>query len=227
MPVELSPALADLFPPGAVAAVLLEPGELAALLPEEALCMKRAVPKRMREFAAGRQCAHRVLAELGITEFAVLMAADRQPLWPPSIVGSITHTHEYCAAVAAERSRLLALGIDAELADSVAEELWPTICRESELMALQRLATGERARAATLVFSAKEAFHKCQYPLTGEWLGFEDVSIDLEMLGSSHGEFTVRPQRPLAFARRVPPPWTGSFLVDERFVSTGIGFEAG
>lgn len=226
MSVQLSPALADLFPPGAVATVLLEPGDLAALLPAEAACLKRAVTKRLREFAAGRQCAHRALEELGIRDFPLLMAVDRQPLWPDGVVGSITHTSGYCAAVVAERTRLCALGLDAELAGAVREELWPIICGESELVELARLAPSEQARTATLLFSAKEAFHKCQFPLTGEWLGFEDVSVALETLGTSHGEFTVSPQRSLALASHVPPPWRGRFLVGERVVSTGIGLAA-
>ena len=226
MPVELSPALTDLFPPGAVATVLLEPGDLAALLPAEAACLKRPVTKRLREFAAGRQCAHRALEELGIRDVPVPMAADRQPLWPEGVVGSITHTSGYCAAVVARRTRLQALGLDAELAAAVREELWPIICGESELAKLARQAPAQRARTATLLFSAKEAFHKCQFPLTGEWLGFEDIAVTIEMLGTSHGEFTISPQRPLALAARAPPPWRGRFLLDERLVSTGIGLVA-
>lgn len=223
MTVELSPAVADLFPAGAVAAVLLEPGDLATLLPAEAACLKRAVKKRLREFAAGRQCAHRALEELGVRDVAVLMAADRQPVWPGGIIGSITHTDGYCAAVVARRERLQAVGLDAELAAAVREELWPIICGELELAQLLRLASSRQASRATLLFSAKEAFHKCQFPLTGEWLGFEDVAITIETLGGSHGEFTVFPQRPLALAAHTPPPWRGRFFLDERLVSTGIG----
>ena len=31
---------------------------------------------------------------------------------------------------------------------------------------------------ATLFFSAKESFYKCQYPLTQQWVGFQDVEVE-------------------------------------------------
>jgi 4'-phosphopantetheinyl transferase EntD len=37
----------------------------------------------------------------------------------------------------------------------------------------------ERSTAATVIFSAKEAYYKCQYSLTRRWLDFQDVLIDM------------------------------------------------
>jgi len=105
-PADLSPTLSRLFLPGVVAADLRGPGDVKLLMPEEARYLGRAVPKRVREFAAGRLCARRALAEFGIVDFAVEVADDRQPVWPASMVGSITHTAGFCAAVAAERNRI-------------------------------------------------------------------------------------------------------------------------
>ena len=102
-PATLSPALAGLFPPGVVATELRETGDPHLLLPAEARYLGRAVPKRIGEFAAGRLCARRGLAEFGVVDFAVEMAADRQPIWPAALVGSITHTAGFCASVIAER----------------------------------------------------------------------------------------------------------------------------
>ncbi len=111
-PAVLSVPVGSLFPACAVAAELREPGDPALLLPEEAAFLGRAVPKRVREFAAGRLCARRALAEFGISDFPLRVADDRQAVWPSSMIGSITHTAGLCAAVVAERARIAALGLD-------------------------------------------------------------------------------------------------------------------
>src|SRR5271170_2846494 len=101
-PANLSTKLGNLFPPGAVVADLREPGDPELLLPVEATYLGRAVPKRVQEFTAGRLCARRALAEFGIVDFPIKVADDRRPIWPDSMVGSITHTAGFCAAVVAE-----------------------------------------------------------------------------------------------------------------------------
>src|SRR5258706_16095138 len=47
-------------------------------------------------------------------------------------------------------------------------ELWRSICTPSETAWLGSLPDSERLAAATLIFSAKEAFYKCQFALTQE-----------------------------------------------------------
>jgi len=123
----LSAALSSLLPHGALAAELRTPGDPALLLPEEAQHLARAVPQRIQEFAAGRLCARRLLAEFGVLDFPVKAAEDRQPLWPASLVGSITHTVGFCAAVVAERRHLRAVGIDCEVVGSVKAQVWRSI----------------------------------------------------------------------------------------------------
>src|SRR5579863_5143627 len=164
-PARLAMGLHGLFPAAVVGAELREPGDPSLLLPEEAACLGRAVPKRVQEFAAGRLCARRALAEFGVTDFPVRVASDRQPLWPEFLVGSITHTDGYCAAVVAERRRLSAIGVDCEVMGRVTRELWPSIFGPEESRWLNSLAQSERVAAVTLLFAAKEAFYKCQYPL--------------------------------------------------------------
>ena len=139
-PARLAMGLHGLFPAAVVGAEMREPGDASLLLPEEAACVGRAVPKRVQEFAAGRLCARRALAEFGITDFPVRVASDRQPLWPEFLVGSITHTDGYCAAVVAERCRLSAIGIDCEVIGRVTQELWPTILGPEEARWLDSLA---------------------------------------------------------------------------------------
>jgi enterobactin synthetase component D len=220
----LSTTFAALFPEDAVAAELRGFGDPSRLKPEEARSVERAVPKRRKEFAAGRQCARRALAELGLLDVAVLAAPDRQPIWPPEIIGSITHTAGLCAAVVSPSARLASIGVDTEICGAVKPELWPTICVAEESAWIGSLAPAERAAAVTLLFCGKEAFYKCQYPLTAERLGFDDVCLTVHAWGQGGGAFSVRPVRPLALFERpgARESLQGRYRLHEQFVSAGM-----
>jgi len=183
--------LVTLFPPGAVAAELREPGDPQLLLPAEAMYVRRAVPKRVREFAAGRLCARRALAEFGIVDFPIQVADDRQPVWPGSMVGSITHTAGYGAAVVSERRSAAALGLDSEVVGDVKAELWPRICVPTESAWVESLPASEQAAAVTLIFSAKEAFYKLQEAVTGKF-DLEVVASDATPFDASVGSLASR-----------------------------------
>jgi 4'-phosphopantetheinyl transferase EntD len=144
-PAALSQALSKLFPPGAIAADLRAPGEPELLLPAEAKALRGMVPKRAREYAAGRLCARRALAELGVVDFAAVTADDRQPIWPDSMVGSITHTAGFCAAVIAPRRCAAAMGIDSEWIGDVKPELWSRICVPREMEWVHSLPAPQQA----------------------------------------------------------------------------------
>lgn len=229
-PAQLAPAIAALFPAGVVVADLREPGNPDLLLPGEGEHLARAAPKRVREFAAGRACARRAMAELGIAPEALKVGQGRQPLWPSGFTGSITHTDDYCAAAVAPRTIAGALGIDTEIVGDVKADLWPSICTRAEMDRLEALPQRWRAIGATLIFSAKEAFYKSQYPLTGEFLGFHDVEVegwhdpqDLESLdGGGMGESFVRPTRSIAFERHAAAPFRARHRVIGRHLICGI-----
>jgi 4'-phosphopantetheinyl transferase EntD len=227
----LSADFQALFAPGVVAAALRGPGDVTQLLPAEADCLGRAAPQRVAEYAAGRQCARLALAQLGITGVAVLAAPDRRPVWPASVVGSITHTRGLCAAVVAPRSSFRGLGIDTEIIGNVHADLWPRICVPAEISWLESLAQHHRAAAAALVFAAKEAFYKCQSPLTDEWLRFADLAVqvtdfDAAMELAAPAVFRIIPQRPLRLAGIVNPPYLGRFRLHAEFVSAGVAFSS-
>jgi 4'-phosphopantetheinyl transferase EntD len=222
----MSNALANLFPPGVVAVELRESGDIASLSPAEAACVSRAVPKRVQEFAAGRQCARRALAEFGVMDFPLLVAPDRRPLWPDFLTGSITHTQGFCAAAVAERKRLSAIGIDSEVAGGVDASLWPTICVPQELAWLETLDGSARASAATVLFGAKEAFYKCQYPLFGQRLGFHHLHMVPLDWGRLRGALTVRPTRPVALIEAARVPLVVQYVFHEHFVSTAVAVPA-
>jgi enterobactin synthetase component D / holo-[acyl-carrier protein] synthase len=155
------------------------------LFPEELRLVASAVDKRRLEFARGRQCARAALRRLGLSDSPLLSGAQREPLWPAGVVGSITHTQGLCLAAVAWQSSYAGVGIDVEPALALEPALAQRIASEREMSALAAMPP---LLAARLVFSAKEAFYKCQFYRTRQFLDFFDVSIELE----PEGEFSAR-----------------------------------
>lgn len=147
------------------------------LYPGEASLVENAVEKRKREFAKGRECARRALTALGVEALPLLYGPRREPLWPEPVVGSITHTDTFCAAAVGLKRWCRGVGIDAEPDEALDDNLVDRIGRRDELAGVEaHLGVGVAAR---LLFSAKEAFYKCQYPSTGTFLSFADVVTEL------------------------------------------------
>ncbi len=217
-----SATLSALLPASVVVIERRLAGDPAELKPAEAHYVARARAKRLEEFAAGRACARTALAEFGLHDVALPAAADRQPIWPQGFAGSITHTQGFCAAAVARKSAVQALGIDSELVGAPTPDIWPTLCRAEELAWIESLAAGERPAAATLVFSAKEAFYKCQYALTSEWMDFHDLCIHTTDWGRPAGTFTAAPTRPLRIDTFVSEPLTGRYAFHQQFVSAAV-----
>ena len=183
-PAQLSPQLAELFPAGVIAVELTAEAHRSVLTENELRSITHCAAKRIEDFTRGRACARRGLAELGIDGFSLLSGEKREPLWPPATVGSITHTTGFAAAVVARSAQIEALGIDCEVIESVGEDLWERICTPQEQERLGLLPEAQAQRQAALIFAAKEAFYKCQFPLSREWVGFEDVSIEVHDNGT-------------------------------------------
>lgn len=76
--------------------------------------LSRAVVKRKSEFLAGRIVAKIALKHLDIIDFAVHIGEHRQPLWPPGIVGSISHTSDRAMCVLSRDEHNHSIGIDIE-----------------------------------------------------------------------------------------------------------------
>ena len=161
------------------------------LLPEERLLVSRAVAKRRQEFAAGRRCARRLLAQLGHPGLPILRNDDRSARWPEELVGSISHCAALCVVAVAQRSSLAALGVDVEPDAALEPPLWSKICTPGEIERLLGMApAAERGRIVRLVFSAKEATYKAVHSLVGEGFGFQDVELAIDW---ANGRFTPRP----------------------------------
>lgn len=156
---------------------LARAGATHDLWPEERHAMARATPERCAEFAGGRAAARAALRGIGLLPFAIPMAADRAPVWPHGVVGSISHHDGTCLAIAARRQRLAGLGLDLEARADLPGDLWPEILTgpEREWLAAQPLT--DRGLLARIVFSAKEATYKALYPVSGWIVGFDAMTI--------------------------------------------------
>jgi 4'-phosphopantetheinyl transferase EntD len=156
-------------------------GDLADLFPEEQRYMSSSssawAPGRQREFATARACARRALARLGVAPAALVPHADRSPGWPDGIIGSITHTHDLCLVAVARRGRLASLGIDVERVTAASTDIEELVCTPAERRWLDAQPAAQRGPHVRLFFSAKEAFYKCQYPLTRTYLDFQNVEL--------------------------------------------------
>ena len=173
-------AIRTLFPGSVVVEDALPSATDARLFPEEEAVIARAIEKRRREFTAGRACVRRAFAKLGVPAVAVPNDERRAPVWPDGVVGSISHTGDYCAVVVARRADVSAVGLDVEKDEGVAERLWERICTEEELAFVRARDAIERGWWVRLLFSAKESFYKCQYLVTEKYLGFHDVTVSLD-----------------------------------------------
>lgn len=151
------------------------------LFPQEHEHVVRAVPKRQAEFGTARVFARRALAQLGYPPIALHPRPDRSPRWPDGVVGTITHCEDFCAVAVARTADARGIGLDAEPDVGFEAALEPYTCTPHELRFLETQPAAERGRLAKLVFCAKEAFYKCQYPTTETFLEFLDVEVDFAL----------------------------------------------
>src|SRR6478735_999410 len=154
------------------------------LFPQELSLVASAVDKRRLEFGRGRQCARAALRRLGVPDAPLLSGEQREPLWPAGVVGSITHTHGLCVAAVGLRGIYAGVGIDVEPEAPLTRAIAERVATATEMSALDSL---PNLLAARVIFSAKEAFYKCQFYRSRQFLGFFDVSVMLE----AGGEFLV------------------------------------
>ena len=168
----------------------------ATLFPEEEEMIGGAVEKRRREFATGRACARRALAELGVAPQPIIPGPGGAPWWPPGILGSITHCEGYRACAVARDTDLLAIGIDAEPNRPLPPGLIADIALERESAWVGRLMR-ERPEVHwdRLLFCMKEAIYKAWFPRTGRALGFEDAIVSVDPAGGTFSARLATPDR--------------------------------
>ncbi|MGD2170458.1 MAG: hypothetical protein PVJ78_00240 [Gammaproteobacteria bacterium] len=157
------------------------------LLPEEIVHVENSVEKRKAEFASGRYCARRALSELGHDAVSIPRGKRGEPVWPDSIVGSISHDEGLAVAVVSPVELTAALGIDMlSLSHRIDSATAGMVAGEGELLALGRMLsgfTGDSPDTADLdpvllAFGAKEAVIKSVSPSIDHYLDFRDIDLE-------------------------------------------------
>jgi len=180
-------AISQLLPPAAAAAEFWGVRRERWMYPEERALVAGSVGSRVATFSTGRDCARRAFAELGHPPAAVLSGAQKEPVWPPGLIGSITHCRSYLAAVVAPAAAVPVLGIDAEPHEALKPGLIAVIASPAEKDHLAALPPG--VHWDRLLFCVKECVYKAWSPRTGRWLDFNEAEVRFSPGTSS---FTAR-----------------------------------
>ncbi len=201
-----------LFAPD-IAIAASDPRVLHDMLPDEAASLLASVPKRQREFSAGRSAARQAMTDLGHPALPVLQGADRAPVWPGGLTGSISHSKTACLGVVGS---VRALGVDIEEAEPLEANLIPIICTPRE----QDWLAGQDPVMLRLIFSAKECAYKAQYTISRTLFGFDTLELTIDGFG-----FTA------CFLRDIAPfqtgdTLTGRFAMDRDHIITAMTLRA-
>ncbi len=145
--------------------------------------IQRSVHKRQAEYLAGRISAIKALASLDIQTIDIPTGIHRNPIWPPQIAGSISHTEDLAICVVAQRNVCNCIGVDCEnwMTQDTAVRVQEMIVNEREIELMNSIALAME-KLTTLVFSAKESLFKALYPWVKNWFDFsvaEVINIDL------------------------------------------------
>lgn len=113
------------------------------------------------------------------------------------------------------RGRVHAVGVDLELVQPP-DDSWGEICTPSEARRLTDLSESTTSPLDLFVV-AKEAFYKCQHPLTGQDLSWRDVEIEVDetdpsfrVVAADRGQWC-----PVGFFAEVDP-WISAVCVASR-----------
>lgn len=198
----------------------VDPDEVT-LLPEEETVVARAVAGRRAEFATARHCARAAMRRLGMPPAPILPGPRGAPMWPPGIVGSMTHCAGYRAAALAHERDVVSIGIDAEPHDELPDGVLRLVSCSAEREMLARLgAAAPETWWDRLLFSAKESVYKTWFPLTGRWLDFAEAEV---AVNPTNGRFVAQLLVPgPELAGRRWQEFHGRYLISDGLVLTAI-----
>lgn len=169
----------------------------SALFPEEAPALAKAAPARLATFRAGRGCAREALKQLGCMDTAIPMDSSGAPIWPRGFVGSIAHTNEIAAAVAARNDGVEGIGLDLEADEPLDNAtMVRLVCRPEELIDPGDAGAPSNLHRGKLIFVIKEAIYKLYRPLSGAFLEFHDLTVSLDDTAGTFRAELVNSERP-------------------------------
>jgi len=186
----VNPQLTLLFPNHVAIEITDLVSASASLLPEEELFSQHYSAKRRREFITGRTNARQLLKKYNLHRYPLLPNADRAPIWPEGIIGSISHCKDLCGVIVSEAKHYRSIGFDIENIRTFNFAVRKYICTEDEDEWLLSLPEASRSQALLLIFSIKESLYKCIYQADGIKLNFKKISSIPQF---EHGRFLLSP----------------------------------
>lgn len=162
------------------------------VLPQEHASFSRIAAGQQRSFAAGRVAAHRAMARLGTSVRPVPVGANRAPIWPDGLVGSLASSHTCCVAALAHDSANQALGISVSEDTPLAPDWIALVCTLAERAWLSTCPPDKRGTYARLILQAKECAFDCQDGLPASMFDTDmfEVTPDLDT-GQFEATFTT------------------------------------
>ncbi len=172
---------------------------------------------REDEFALGRACAVEAMGaveamdELRVASREPCVGDKGEPIWPADVAGSISHCRldgsishcgvadgqTYVVSVVARKPHF-GVGIDVEGTHRRIGKIEAKVLHGQEAQWCE--VNGEDPEHVhglkLMIFSAKEAYYKWQYPRTNTWLGFKDVQLTVDAQGGTFEVEMLREQVP-------------------------------
>lgn len=151
------------------------------ILPEERALVANAVSSRQHEFATGRWLSRQGLQSWGLPDGPIKMGELRNPLWPESVIGTISHDGELCAVVLMQKHQHSEAGIGIDLVSlpqraGRMDELAPMfLANADELSAMA--AFNIAVDPALLLFSVKESVVKAMSLQLGDFIDMRAIEI--------------------------------------------------
>ncbi len=179
------------------------------------LKLHNAVNKRRAEYLAARYCTQQALNHLGYPGFQVTNAPDRSPVWPDTILGSISHTAN-CAivfAAARDKYRMIGVDIEQEIKAETIESVSRSIINHNEA-ALLTACPLPFTQAFTLAFSLKESLFKALYPQVKCFFDFH--AAEITSIDCRNHTITITLLQTLSDEYQAGSPFHGHFVLMPR-----------
>ena len=190
---------------------------------EEKISASFGSSKRRSEFSLGRYCAHRALSKFELESVPILRNTEnREPYWPESVRGSITHSEGFAAAAVGLTKDVSGIGIDLEsLSRRVDFNIRRHVCVEKEREFLETLPAEQANRYLRIIFSAKESIFKCFFPISQTYLSFQDAAI---IIDENNSEFSFVLSKACSGITSAGFQHSGRFSIKDDLLLTSILF---
>lgn len=149
--------------------------ELGIPFPHE---FNNATTKRQVDFLAGRYIARKALREFRIDISHIPNNENRAPIWPESVVASISHSNSAAVCAASLSCHNNYLGVDVEnwISPRNAKKIMRLVIDSHEEKFLRHVDISFE-KALTITFSAKESLFKALYNHVGNNFNFDATKV--------------------------------------------------